>query len=137
MTLLPRTATSSEIAAAASPDGMDVNGPSPQYQILITSQTGSIALITPLSEQVYRRLSALQNQLINTFEHPCGLNPRTYRAVETGGLGARGMIDGNVVLRWPELGSQRRSEIAGRVGAEMWEIRGDLEAIGGAGLGYL
>jgi cleavage and polyadenylation specificity factor subunit 1 len=47
------------------------------------------------------------------------------------------MIDGNLLQRWLDLGTQRKAEIASRVGADVWEIRGDLEAIGGAGLGYL
>lgn len=135
--LLPRTAVSSEIAAAASPDVMDVENSFPRHQVLVTTQSGSIGLITPLSEQSYRRLSALQTQLINTLDHPCGLNPRAYRAVESDGIGGRGMIDGSLLQRYLDLSSQRKMEIAGRVGAGEWELRGDLESIGGAGLGYL
>lgn len=118
-------------------DEMDIDVYTPLYQVLITSQTGSLALVTSVSEESYRRLSALQSQLTNTLEHPCGLNPRAYRAVESDGIGGRGMIDGNLLQRWLDLGRQRKMEIAGRVGADEWEIRADLEAIGGAGLGYL
>lgn len=128
---------SSEIAGAESDDEMDVDTPFAEHQLLMATQEGALALITPLSEQAYRRLSTLQNQLINTLEHSCGLNPRAYRAVETDGIGGRGMIDGQILLRWFDLGSQRKAEIAGRVGAAVWELRGDLEAIGGSGLGYL
>ncbi len=111
---------------------------SPPYQILVTTQSGSIALSTPLSEQVYRRLQVLQTQLSNTLEHACGLNPRAYRAVEGDGMGGRGMLDGSLLSRWVELGSQRKAEIAGRIGVENWVVRGDLEMIGGGGgLGYL
>lgn len=109
----------------------------PPYQILITTQSGSLALITPLNEQVYRRLQMLQTQLSNTLEHACGLNPRAYRAVESDGMGGRGMLDGSLLRRWMELGSQRRAEVAGRVGVADWVVRGDLDMIGGSGLGYL
>ncbi len=113
---------------------------SPPSSLLLTTQSGSLQLLTPLTEPLYRRLSALQTQLTNTLEHACGLNPRAYRAVETDGVGGRGVIDGGLLGRWNELGSWRRREVAGRVGVEGEEgVRRDLgEAVGGgAGLGYL
>ncbi|EDN02958.1 conserved hypothetical protein [Histoplasma mississippiense (nom. inval.)] len=137
MTLLPRTATSSSQRPDADPDMMDLDSSGPLHHVLVTSETGSIALITPVSETSYRRLSALQSQLTNTLEHPCGLNPRAFRAVESDGIGGRGMVDGDLVKRWLDLGTQRKAEIANRVGADVWEIRADLEAIGKGGLGYL
>ncbi len=121
-------------------DDMDTDAfipPSPPHQILITTQSGCLALITPLNEQVYRRLQVLQTQLANTLEHACGLNPRAYRAVESDGMGGRGMLDGGLLRRWMELGSQRRAEVAGRVGVANWVVRADLDMIGGGGLGYL
>lgn len=119
---------------------MDLDTTTPQtstHQILLTSQNGSIGLITPITEDTYRRLSALQSQLINTIEHAGGLNPRAFRAVESDGGGGRGMVDGTLVRQWLNLGRTRQAEIAGRVGASEWEIRGDLEVVGGDGLGYL
>lgn len=119
------------------PDEMDLDVHIPQHQVLITAQNGSVAIVTSVSEESYRRLSALQSQLANTLEHPCGLNPRAFRAVESDISAGRGMIDGNIRCRWLDLGKQRKMEIAGRVGANEWEIRAELEAISGAGLGYL
>lgn len=136
LTLLPRTAVSSELAVMDS-DSMDLDAYVPLHQALITTQTGSIAVVTSLSEESYRRLSALQSQLSNTLEHPCGLNPRAYRAVESDGVAGRGMIDGKLLMRWLDLSRSRKLEIASRVGADEWEIRADLEAVSGAGLGYL
>ncbi|KAF3407384.1 hypothetical protein DPV78_000099 [Talaromyces pinophilus] len=136
LTLLPRTAVSSELAIMSS-DTMDIDSYTPLHQALITTQSGSMALVTSLSEESYRRLSALQSQLSNTLEHPCGLNPRAYRAVESDGVVGRGMIDGKLLMRWLDLSRSRKLEIAGRVGADEWEIRADLEAVSGAGLGYL
>ena len=136
MTLLPRTAVSSE-NMIFSPDDMDVDLDIPLHQILIASQNGSLGLVTSVSEESYRRLSALQSQLTNTLEHPCGLNPRAFRAVESDGTVGRGMIDGTLLRQWLDLGKQRQTEIAARVGASEWEIKADLEAVGGGGLGYL
>jgi cleavage and polyadenylation specificity factor subunit 1 len=134
--LLPRTAVSSERAIITSEE-MDIDAYVSLHQVMITTQSGSIALITSLSEESYRRLSALQSQLSNALENPCGLNPRAYRAIESDGIAGRGMIDGGLLMRWLDLSRHRKMEIASRVGADEWEIRADLEAVGGAGLGYL
>lgn len=52
------------------------------------------------------------------------------------GGGGRSVVDGKLVQRWLELGSQRRAEVAGRVGVGVEEVRDELEALGG-GLGFL
>lgn len=136
--LLPRTPVSSEVAyQAEDEDDMDVDMVYARHQLLITTQEGGIALITPVSDQVYRRLSSLQNILITNLEHPCGLNPRAYRQAETDGVGGRAMIDGNLVRRWLVQSSQHKTSTADKVGGTVWDIRSDLEAIDGSGLGYL
>ncbi len=53
-----------------------------------------------------------------------------------GMVGSRTVIDGTILMRWMELGSQRRAEVAGRVGIDAEEVREDLVALTG-GLGYL
>ncbi|KAI2921773.1 hypothetical protein CBS147320_7721 [Aspergillus niger] len=136
LTLLPRTMVSSEKMVSSS-DGMDIDNQSPLHQVLMTTQNGSLGLITCIPEESYRRLSALQSQLTNTLEHPCGLNPRAFRAVESDGTAGRGMLDGNLLFKWIDMSKQRKTEISGRVGAREWEIKADLEAISGDGLGYL
>lgn len=137
MVLLPRMAVPSEVSAAAEPDAMEIDDTIPQHQVLVLTQSGALGLVTPLSESAYRRLSALQTQLINTLDHPCSLNPRAYRAVESDGIGGRGIIDGSLTRRYLDLSSQKKADVAMRVGAGVVEIRSDLESIGGAGLGYL
>jgi cleavage and polyadenylation specificity factor subunit 1 len=140
MALLPRTPVSSEIAMLASEEDneMDIDAASyARHQILLCTQEGSLALITPLSDQTYRRLSTLQNLLISNLEQPCGLNARAYRDVQTDGIGGRAMIDGNVVMRWLDQSSQHQASTADKIGGSVWDIRGDLEAVGGGGLGYL
>ena len=137
MTLLARTAVSSELANIDEADGIDVDDRTATQQMLITTQEGGLALITPLAEQAYRRLSSLQNLMISNLEQPCGLNPRAYRAVETDGIGGRGMVDGNMVQKWLDQSSQHKSSTADRCGGTIWDIRADLEGIGGGGLGCL
>ena len=142
MALLPRTLTSYETsmtAAASGPGSMDLDqtaSPAAQ-QLLITTQSGALAVITSLPESTYRRLSTLQNILTTQLNHPCSLNPRAYRQVEIDGMGGRGIIDGEIVKRWVGLSSQHKASMADKVGARgLWEVRGDLEMIRG-GWGYL
>jgi cleavage and polyadenylation specificity factor subunit 1 len=140
MTLLPRTKVAS--ISLPSPDASSTTADAtiPENQILLTSSTGSLSLLTPLSEPQYRRLSTLTSHLTNTLYHPLGLNPRAYRVDKEndgGGVaGSRTIVDGAVVSRWMELGSQRRAEIAGRLGVDVDEVRDELVALRG-GLGYL
>jgi cleavage and polyadenylation specificity factor subunit 1 len=139
MTLLPRTKAPAVLPAT--PDAIDVAAEAtiPEHEILITSNTGSISVLSPLSESQYRRLSTLSNHLSNILYHACGLNPRAYRVDRDspeGMVGGRTVVDGAILLRWMELGSQRRAEVAARVGVDVDEVRDDLSAIMG-GLGYL
>ncbi|KAI9700512.1 MAG: mRNA cleavage and polyadenylation factor subunit [Bogoriella megaspora] len=106
----------------------------PGHSLILTSQTGQIALLTSLAEPSYRRLGALQTTLTPILDHTAGLNPRAYRNVESEGFGSRGVVDGGLVGRLWELGSQRRVEVLNRIGAEGWEIRGDLVGVGRGGM---
>ncbi|EHY60542.1 mRNA cleavage and polyadenylation factor subunit [Exophiala dermatitidis] len=101
-----------------------------RHRILVTTQEGSLCMLTPLSEATYRRLSALQTTLLTTLDfHPCSLNPRAYRQVETDGIGGRGIIDGNYVQRWWETSTQQRVASADKAGASVWEVRADMDLI--------
>jgi cleavage and polyadenylation specificity factor subunit 1 len=109
----------------------------PTSQVLLTTQTGTLGLLTPLSETQYRRLGALQTYLTNQLDNHAGLNPKGYRAVDGERYGGRGVVDGTLLTRWCELSSQRRVEALGKVGVEEWVVRSDIEVVGGGGLGYL
>ncbi|KAL3422159.1 cpsf a subunit region [Phlyctema vagabunda] len=139
MMLLPRTTAATTLPAT--PEAIDTAAEAtiPEHEVLMTSHTGVISLLSPLSESQYRRLSTLASHLTNTLYHACGLNPRAYRTAKDTSesmVGARAIVDGKMLVRWMELGSQRRGEIAGRVGAGVDEVREDLLALTG-GLRYL
>lgn len=139
MTLLPRTKAPTLLAATAENANLAAEATIPEHEILITSLTGSISVLSPLSEAQYRRVSTLSSHLSNMLYHPCGLNPKAYRQARDapeGMLGGRQVVDGSLVGRWMELGTQRRLEVAGRVGVGMQEVRDDLEGLV-SGLGYL
>ncbi|KAF2266034.1 protein CFT1 [Lojkania enalia] len=129
--------STSDFIGGLDPMQIDDGPPQVLHQILHTTQSGTLALITPLSESSYRRLSGLATFLANTLDSACGLNPRAYRAVENemgGGGGTRGIVDGNLLLRWGELGEQRRREGIGKVGGEDWVFNGEREVLIGRGI---
>lgn len=138
MSLLPSTYSPSLAAVTnGDVDMEDAKPPGSLYQALMTTQSGALLLITPLDEPTYRRLGALQTHLTGVLDHACGLNPRVYRNVESEGFGSRGILDGGLLQRWKDMGSQRRADACTRVGAEEWQVRSDLEMLGGGGLGYV
>ncbi|OQV04048.1 CPSF A subunit domain-containing protein [Cladophialophora immunda] len=139
MTLIASSAPNNSRGSNDEMDLEDSNNNSNQpqpAQILITTQSGSIALLTPLRESTYRRLSTLQNTLVATLDHqPASLNPRAYRQVETDGIGGRGVIDGDLARRWWETSTQQRVNSADKAGGSIWELRADLAMLTGANLG--
>jgi cleavage and polyadenylation specificity factor subunit 1 len=134
----------SEFSASANYD-VDMETPAPTssgpvHQILQTTQSGTLALITPLSESSYRRLSGLAAFLANSLDSACGLNPKAYRlgdSVEGGwdaGGAARGMVDGNLLMRWGELGEWKRKEGLSKVAGDDWVFWGEREVLAGWGV---
>ncbi|KAK3177207.1 hypothetical protein OEA41_008536 [Lepraria neglecta] len=128
VTLLPSSSNSDPESPSSSP-------------VLITTQSGSLALLTALPPSAHRTLSSLQSHIQNTLPHPLGLNPRSYRLPSSGtvgvadgvGMGRGGIIDGNVVKRWMEGGSWRRWGGAD-AGGEGDEVRGLLRGVLGRGV---
>ena len=142
-------------ASASSPQEQQQQSPPPPSILLLASPTGVLSTLTPLTEPQYRRLSILTTQLLSSLPHPCGLNPRDYRAPPAsspapgvsvdGGAGGGGVtgstvVDGGLLARWTELAAGRRAEVAGRVGFNVNadDVRDVLrEVLGPDGLGYL
>jgi cleavage and polyadenylation specificity factor subunit 1 len=138
-TLLPRTKATTTLPVTFEAAETAADDTIPEHEILITSTTGTISLLSPLSEAQYRRLSTLTNLLSNTLYHACGLNPKAYRISNHAPepvIGGRAIVDGTIMMRWMELGSQRRAEVAGRVGVNVDQVRDDLESLMG-GMAYL
>ena len=138
MTLVPRTIAATVSSASSGPN--DVTDPTtPAHQLLITANTGTISLLSPLTEIQYRKLNTLATALSNTLNHVGGLNPRAYRISKDAPeamVGGRNVVDGTILMRWGELSSQKKAEVASRAGIDVDEVREDLVALVG-GLGYL
>ena len=140
MRLLPSSLAPLAIQQAALASGKLPDPSSPEtpklYHNLLATASGALALLTPLDESSYRRLSALQTHLTSVLEHPAGLNPRAYRSPEGAEGGRSAVVDGEIVRRLGEVGSARRSEVLGRAGMDAWVWRSDAEIVFGGGLGW-
>jgi cleavage and polyadenylation specificity factor subunit 1 len=137
MTLLPRPTKPHDTSLEPNGDSMELDSASEvTSQILLSDQAGTISVLTPLTPEEYRTLTALQSFLINTLPHPLGLNPRAHRHGE-GEMG-RAILDGGLLRRWVELGSWKRAESVARSGCESeWELRNLLDKVCGGGLMFL
>lgn len=51
-----------------------------------------------------------------------------------GGGATRGILDGNLLMRWGELGEWKRREGLGKVGGEEWVFRAEREVLSGLGV---
>lgn len=140
LTLLPRTKAPTLNLSNLNATGYSNDVANTQdYHIIITTSTGCISILSPLSEFQYRRLSTLTTHLTNALSHSLGLNPKMYRIdrdAPDSMAGSRTVVDGALLSRWMELGSQRRAEVAGRVGIDVDQIRDDLVDLQ-CGLRYL
>jgi cleavage and polyadenylation specificity factor subunit 1 len=99
-----------------------------------------LAFISAINERVYRRLNILQNQIINNEGQPAALNPRAYRyssqhvltyarlSTYEGKLSnpAKGILDRDVLLQFPQLSGQRRSDYAKKSGISVARLLDDL-----------
>lgn len=141
MTLLPSTLAPTDMQTlrkgTAEEEEIMPDFDQPLYQVLITTQSGSLAVVTPLDSMAYRRLSNIHGQLLTILEHPAALNPRQYRAADSDTAGSRGIIDGMLVQRIGELSYAKRAEVLARSGSDEWTMRSDLEVITGRGLTWL
>lgn len=53
----------------------------PRRGVLFGSREGSIGAVSPVAEQTFRRLQALQARLVAVLPHPAGMNPKAFRYV--------------------------------------------------------
>ncbi|MCJ1405837.1 mRNA cleavage and polyadenylation factor subunit [Xylographa trunciseda] len=132
MTLLDGHPASDPIANGRETSVISDDTPASLQQVLLTSQTGAVSLLSSLTPSAYRTLAAVQAYLTNTLPHPLGLNPRAFRSAEADNtVGGRAVLDGDVLKRWKELGSWKRAEGVARVGLDAeWELQALLEGVG-------
>ena len=137
LTLLPSTPTLPTTSPSNPSEAIN-----PAQTVLLTTHSGTLALLTLLSESSYRRLSTLSNHLSNALYHGAGMNPKAYRIAENAPesiVGGRTILDGTLLSRWMELGMGKRRDILSRLGEAReggMGVREELRALVG-GIGYL
>ena len=106
-------------------------------QLLVTTDSGALCLLTPLNPATHRRLTVIQSYILSSsassgssstfLDNHCSLHPRAYRtpdmaenypSLDASGIGlgrsvgsGAKIIDGSIVSRWKELGTRGRSEM--------------------------
>lgn len=93
----------------------------PSFQNVGGQVDGSVFKIVPLSEETYRRLYLIQQQIIDRELQLGGLNPRMERLANDFyqmGHSMRPMLDFNVIRRFSGLAIDRRRNTAQKAGRQ-------------------
>ncbi|CAG8433080.1 10709_t:CDS:10 [Diversispora eburnea] len=75
---------------------------------------GSIGMITPIPEKMYKRMQLLHVQMVNGIQHPAAINP------------AKGILDGDLLMQFPNLALHRQREMTKQIGTTIERIMDDL-----------
>ena len=101
-----------------------------RHALVYGSSQGSLGIVCPVKEMVYRRLYMLQMKLTNTLEHRGGLNPKAYRMATCIGRRTsnpqRNMLDGALLSSFLTLGLMQQRELARRIGTSVQQITEDM-----------
>jgi len=104
--------------------------PARRHATYFATLDGSIGLLLPVSEKMYRRLSMLQNLLTTYIPHRAGLNPKSYRMVHYPGhqlsQPIKNIVDVDLVCRFMDMTAMERAEIARRLVTSVDQIIADL-----------
>ncbi|KAH0834713.1 CPSF A subunit region-domain-containing protein [Lanmaoa asiatica] len=87
----------------------------------LAPQDGSLSALTPVDEGAFKRLHLLQGQLLRNVQHVAGLNPKSYRIVRNDTVSkpmSRGVLDGQLLEAFEELGIQGQQEMTRQIGTE-------------------
>ena len=90
--------------------------------------------MVPLSEPIYWRLMALQSVMANALENDCALSQRAWRLYRRtprrGGCRSndrkKGVIDGDLVFRYPDLAINEQEDIASAIGSTVGLVLDNL-----------
>lgn len=110
------------------------NFPLASYQIIGSQTDGSIFKVLPLSEESYRRLYVIQQQLVDNGIQLGGLNPNMERLAngffDIGHI-MRPTLDYNIIKRFVSLSIEKRTEMGKKTGRRsdvtIWRDLLDIE----------
>ena len=129
------------------PQGSTIGQEKPRYPktrnfyllcMYYAGQNGSLGLIVPIEELVYRRLSMLQNFLVTQFWQNGGLNPKSFRQsfVDDRYLHnvEKNILDGDLLCKFYNLSVYERQQLTRHMGTSVAQVLNDLEEIQRANL---
>jgi cleavage and polyadenylation specificity factor subunit 1 len=101
------------------------NSNSNNFQNLGVNVDGSIFKVLPISEDSYRRLYVLQQQISDKVAHYCGLNPKSNRYADNE-VGYKPILEFNLLKYWFNfLNLDKRLNFSSKVGKnanlELWK----------------
>jgi cleavage and polyadenylation specificity factor subunit 1 len=98
--------------------------------VVLSMVNGSIGYVTPIHEEIYRRLYVLHSKLALFLQHSCGLNPRAFRTYQSVNRqltnSAHNMIDGQLVYDFLNLPRAQQRDLARQVGMSSERIQTEL-----------
>ncbi|KAI8646973.1 CPSF A subunit region-domain-containing protein [Parasitella parasitica] len=93
--------------------------------------SGSISVLSPISEKTFKRLNTLYGQLVNNVQHVAGLNPRAYRLIKgpkqrMASNRTKAILDGDLIFEFAGLSIERQKETTKQIGTTVPRIMEDL-----------
>lgn len=99
---------------------------------LITTIDGSLGLLLPMEERMYKRLVLLQQIMTMTISSLFSLNPREYRLFKSANIRIikkKNILDGCILWRFHSLPPSIQDQLAATVGATSYLIKENLHEI--------
>lgn len=93
---------------------------------------GSVGVLLPMDERIYRRLAVLQQLMYTTQPMCCCLNPNEYRAIKVSKYRnekKRGVLDGNLLWSFINFEESLQDELASALGTTADAIIENLEEL--------
>ena len=110
-----------------------------QYSCIMGGIDGSLSVVQPISEKIYRRLYSLYSRMVTSLQHVGGLNPRGYRhvphstrplatasTIASGPPGPKFILDGDLLLGFLNLSFVQQQELAHATGSNVERIMDDI-----------
>eukprot|EP00842_Homolaphlyctis_polyrhiza_P002399 jgi/Hompol1/315/HPOL_002464-RA len=99
-----------------------------QYMNLAATVEGSLIVIQPVSEKIFKRLYGLYSRMVLALEPIAGLNPRGFRQIQQrikvaaltpvmGPPGPRGILDGDLLYQYLSLSRTQQRSLAKAIGS--------------------
>lgn len=100
--------------------------------LIFGTADGSVGVLLPLDERIYRRLAVLQQLMYTTQPMCCCLNPNEYRALKVSkhrNEKKRGVLDGNLLWSFINFEESLQDELASALGTTADAIIENLEEL--------